>query len=77
MEHPLPAASASIHYPRTATGSVVKVRLITAYSIHFRTYPPGTPPGDAVQAALASCGIRQAWCQGALPVEVAGANLAR
>ena len=49
----------------TRRGPVLKVAVITAHAIHWRTYPP-MPVDMAAARALKSCGLTQATMQGHL-----------
>lgn len=60
-------AFASLHISRTASGQLIRVRIVTATAIQWRAYQVDRLTDAVVARALRSTGLERAWVQSLLP----------
>jgi hypothetical protein len=68
MDTQNPTATASLYFTHTATGTLVRVRIVTATAILWRAYQVDAMTEAVVSRALRSAGLPQAWTQARLPL---------
>ena len=66
MENQIPA-TASIHIRHTSSGQIIRVRIVTATAVQWRSYQVDRLTDAVVARALRSTGLERAWVQSLLP----------